>query len=100
MNKSRDPYRNGHKAFRQFCRRFGCTGILFLALALTGCSMLRLSHSAPKAQVNSIQLTNLTTGPVTFPVLQAQVMRFADTYAAPVAQACDEISGHATNSDI
>ncbi|HEX3857106.1 MAG TPA: hypothetical protein VHY30_07415 [Verrucomicrobiae bacterium] len=47
-----------------------------------------------------MQLTNVTTGPVTFPVLQAQVMRFADTYVATIAQACDEISAQATNSEV
>ena len=84
-------------------RLFRCAsllGITLLALALTGCSFLRLHSSPPKVQVNSLQLTNPTTGPVTFVVLQQQVMRFADTYAATVAQACDEISAQATNSDI
>jgi hypothetical protein len=100
MNKTSDRHRNGGKFF---ARVFYCLGFLclaLLALALTGCSFLRLHSSPPKAQVNSIQLTNLTTGPVTFPVLQAQVMRFADTYAATVAQACDEISAQTTNSDV
>jgi hypothetical protein len=74
--------------------------LAFLALILTGCSMLRMSHAQPKAQMDSLLLTNGPTGPVTFPVLQQQVMRFADTYAATVAQACDEISANNTNPAI
>ena len=100
MNETRDQSMNGGKVLGQFCRWFGGLVILFFALALTGCSFLRLSSSPPKVQVNSMQLTNQASGPVTFTVLQAQVMRFADTYAATVAQACDEISAQATNSDI
>jgi hypothetical protein len=74
--------------------------LAFLAPALTSCSLLRMSSSQPKAQVDSLLLTNGQTGPVTFPVLQMQVMRFADTYAATVAQACDEISTSNTNEAI
>jgi methyl-accepting chemotaxis protein len=68
--------------------------------ALTGCSYLRIPGSPPKAQVGSLQLTNRATGPVTPTVLQAQVMRFADTYVATVAQACDDVTAKATNSDV
>ena len=71
-----------------------------LALMLTGCGLLRMSGSPPKASVNSLQLTNRATGLVTFPVLQQQVMRFADTYVATVAQACDEVGAHATNAEL
>jgi hypothetical protein len=61
---------------------------------------MRFGGSPPKPQVSSIQLTNSTSGPVTFPVLQQQVMRLADTYAATVAQACDEISATTTNAGL
>ncbi len=74
--------------------------LVFFALVFTGCGMLRMNHSPPKAQVNSLLLTNGVTGPVTFPILQQQIMRFADTYAATVAQACDEISASSTNPAI
>ncbi len=51
--------------------------------------------------VDSRQLTGKPpTGPVTLMVLQAQVMRFADIYAATVAQACDDVSTRATNLDL
>ncbi len=94
MNPIRNEPRNGREIFRPSA---ALAGLAFLALILTGCSMLRMPHSQPKAQVDSLMLTNGSTGPVTFPVLQQQVMRFADTYAATVAQACDEISANNTN---
>lgn len=47
-----------------------------------------------------MQLSGKTSGPVTLMVLQAQVMRFADTYTATIAQACDDITAHATNSAV
>ena len=99
MNQKCARPKKGDKIFTGL---FCCTGFLCLALlavALTGCSFMRLHSSPPKAHVNSMQLTNLATGPVTFPILQQQIMRFADTYAATVAQACDEISASATNAD-
>ena len=78
--------------------RFGGFGCLILAMALTGCGMLRFSNSPPKAQVDSIQLTGQVSGTVTMTVLQAQVMRFADTYSATVAQACDDVTAKTTNA--
>ncbi len=62
--------------------------------------MVHIPHSQPKAQINSLLLTNIPAGPVTLPVLQQQVMRFADVYASTVAQACDEISAGTTNANI
>jgi hypothetical protein len=100
MNQTRDQSRTGGEFFGRLRHWLGGLGILFLALALTGCSFLHFKSSPAKAQVTSMQLTNQATGPVTFPVLQQQVMRFADTYAATVAQACDDVSAKATNSDI
>jgi hypothetical protein len=99
MSKTRDRHRSGGKIFFRFFLPgfFGCA---FLTLTLTGCSFLHFHSAPPKAHVNSMQLTNVTTGPVTFPVLQAQIMRFADTYVATIAQACDEISAQTTNSKI
>jgi hypothetical protein len=97
MNPTHNQPRNAGGFFRPSAV---LAALAFLALILTGCSMMRMSHSQPKAQVNSLLLTNGPTGPVTFPVLQQQVMRFADTYAATVAQACDEISANNTNSAI
>jgi hypothetical protein len=97
MNPTHNEPRNAGEFFRPSAV---LAALAFLALILTGCSMLRMSHSQPKAQMDSLLLTNGPTGPVTFPVLQQQVMRFADTYAATVAQACDEISANNTNPAI
>jgi len=99
MNEMRGQNRKGGNLFGRFDGRLSCLAILCLALVLTGCSALRLSRSPPKAQVSSVPLTTGPTGPVTWPVLQAQVMRFADTYVATVAQACDDISAQTTNAD-
>jgi hypothetical protein len=76
-------------------------GIVFslLAMALAGCSALNFSSSPPKARVSSFQLsTNVVTGLQALTVVQAQIMRFADTYAATIAQACDDITAQTTNS--
>jgi hypothetical protein len=100
MNTKPGPSRNEkyHCCRFRFC--FVGFGILFLTLALTGCGLLRFPHSTPKAQVDSFQLTNQATGPVALTILQAQVMRFADTYVATVAQACDDVSVKATNATL
>jgi len=80
-----------------FRRRAVLAGLALLMLSLTGCGILKLPRSQPKAGVSSLQLTNRPAGPVTLDVLQQQVMRFADTYAATIAQACDETGAQATN---
>jgi hypothetical protein len=98
MNQAREQFQQDFKFFPRFFPGFIC--LTLLALTLNGCSFLRIHNAPQKVQVSSLQLTNLPTGPVTFTVLQSQVMRFADTYAATVAQACDEISAKATNTDI
>jgi len=100
MNKTHNPSATGDKFFHRLRFWSGMTGVVLMALFLTGCSFLHFKSSPPKAQISSMQLTNQASGPVTFPVLQQQVMRFADTYAATVAQACDEISAQTTNTDV
>jgi hypothetical protein len=101
MNKTRDQHQHAGKIGFRYFRRPGLLCIALLALALTGCSLLKIPGSQPKAQVNSVQLTGASKGPVTLTVLQQQVMRFADTYAATVAQACDDVSAKsATNADL
>ena len=100
MNQPSKPLRRTDNVrFRFFCRPT-LLGLALFVLTLTGCSVLRLSSSPPKASVDSLQLTNRATGPVTLIVLQAQVMRFADTYVATVAQACDDTMTKATNSEM
>jgi hypothetical protein len=95
------PYRHPDRkmSFPRFARTFAVAGLIFLAAAVTGCSVLKLTKSVPKAEVASSQLTDQTGGPITFPELQQRVMRFADTYVAMIAQACDEASATATNSN-
>jgi hypothetical protein len=80
-----------------FTECFGFVAVICLALALTGCSSLPIPGTQPKTQVNPLLLTNAPTGPVMASVLQAQVMRFADTYVALVSQACDDINAGTTN---
>jgi hypothetical protein len=70
-----------------------------LALALTGCSLLRFHSSPPKAEVMSLQLgTNAQSSAVTLGVLGLQVMRFADSYVAAISQAADDFGAKAGTS--
>lgn len=88
------------KKNRNAGRLFGVAGLACLALVLTGCS-LRLFHSAPaKAEVGSLKAGTNAPESVTLTVLQMQVMRFADTYVATVAQASDDLTANATNPEI
>jgi len=101
MNKSPNPAGSSRSFPGRLRRWSGVVCIVIAALFLTGCGLLRFTKSPPTAKVDSRQLTGKApTGPVTLMVLQAQVMRFADTYAATVAQACDDVSTRATNSDL
>ena len=99
LHTSRPQSTGGQILFRFFGRP-ALLAVALLALAVTGCTLLRIPSSPPKAQVSSTQLTNMPTGPVTLQVLQAQVMRFADTYVATVAQACDDSLLTATNAEM
>jgi methyl-accepting chemotaxis protein len=80
------------KKNRAGTRLSGWVCLACLSLALTGCSLLRFHHSPSKAEVTSLVLTTNSAHSVTFTVLQFQVMRFADSYVAEVAQAADEFS--------
>ena len=75
-------------------------GILFCVLALTGCSALKIPKPAKQATVTPVQLTTTPGGPVTPVVLQAEVLRAADTYVAMVSEACDDISAKTTNTAV
>lgn len=97
MNNPRVQSPKFGKTFLTFFPRAAVFGVALLALWLTGCSFLRIPGSQPKAQVDSLQLIGKPTGQVTMVVLQAQVMRFADTYSATVAQACDDVTATTTN---
>ncbi len=97
MNAMRNPFRNGREFLVRFSFHLGLS-LLILVLSLTGC--VRFSSSRPKAGVSSLQLTNAQTGPVSLDVLQQQIMRFADSYVATVAQACDDVSATATNAPL
>ena len=97
MNPTRNQLRHDLGIFSR--KVFWVFGVCF-ALALTGCTLLNVPRSQPKARVNSLQLTNGPTGPVTVEVLQLQVMRFADSYVATIAQAADDVALKATNPAI
>ena len=98
LNSSREPHRSRGGFFLLPTRWFGGGIFIVLVLALTSCSLLKIPSSPPKAQVNSMLLTNQSSGPVTLEVLQQQVMRFADTYTANIAQGCDDVASATTNS--
>ena len=99
FNSSDMREQNGDRISVRFS---GCmrAGILILTLAVAGCSSTPRPGSHPANQVLPRQLTGIPAGPVTASVLQAQVMRFADTYVAMVSQACDDITAATTNADI
>jgi hypothetical protein len=100
MNQTPNSLRTGITFFLRPGRRPGWIGLALVALTLTGCSLLKIPGSTPKAQITAMQLNGKITGPVALTVLQAQVMRFADTYVATIAQACDDVSSTATNSAV
>jgi hypothetical protein len=89
---------NKEKSSNRFLKLLPAVFIICLLLALTGC--FSMPGSAPKARVSSSQLTDSGTDSITPAALQARVMRFADIYAATVAQACDDVTAQTTNSDV
>jgi hypothetical protein len=98
MNETRNSFRKGHESLVRFIFQLGSLSLLIVVLSLTAC--VRFSSSKPKAGVSSLQLTNSQPGLVSLDVLQQQIMRFADSYAATVAQACDDVSAKATNATV
>jgi hypothetical protein len=85
-----------HRALSLLCLCF----LACLLPFLTGCSSVLFHSSPPKAQVGSLQRGTNVPESVTVAVLQAQVMRFADTYVAIIAQACDDVTANTTNPDL
>jgi len=81
-------------------RAFVFIAVCAMALALAGCSSIRLPGSHRKTVVTFAQLTNAPAGLVTSSILQAQVMRFADTYVAMVSQGCDDAAAATTNKEV
>jgi hypothetical protein len=92
--------RNSSEPVGRACGRLACAGLLLLSFAISGCSTLRLPASQPKARIKSLQLTGKPAGPITYSTLNARVMRFADTYAATIAEACDQISATTAKPEI
>jgi hypothetical protein len=86
---------HGRRVF--FIRPILMVALIFSVLALAGCSRMHIPGTQPKSQIGSLQLTNRPTGPVTLDMVQQRVMRYADTYAAAIAQGCDDVSMKATN---
>jgi hypothetical protein len=77
-------------------RLLGWAGLFCFALALTGCGLLRIQPSQPKAEVKSLKLgTNASAAAVSPDTLQLQVMRFADGYVAAISQAADDFGAKA-----
>lgn len=74
--------------------------LVVLGLAATSCSVLSPRPSQPRAEAKSLQLVGTdATKPLSLEVLENQVMRFADSYAATVAQAVDELSAQVTTPE-
>jgi len=72
---------------------------LLLLVFCNGCSML-FKRSPPTVDINSLQVvTNASGKAVPLEVLQNQVQRVADTYAATVAEAVDDMELKLTDSD-
>ncbi len=66
-------------------------GSLGLIVLVAGCGLIAPKSAPPKATVGSLQSsTNRSVGSVSLITLQAEGMRFADTYATMVAQAADD----------
>ncbi len=95
-----NPKRDSSKFLYRSCNWFACIGILFSVLTLTGCSTLKISTPQKQTEVTSGQLFAGQSGPVTPAMVQAEVLRFADTYVAMVAQACDDASAKSTNTAV
>ena len=95
-----DGKRNGYKLPGRIFAAFGGFGIWFLLLALTGCSAVKIASSQKETGANAVQLSGKASGPISSPVLQAEVLRFADTYVAMVSEACDDASAKSTNTAI
>ncbi|HXI71781.1 MAG TPA: hypothetical protein VNN22_15605 [Verrucomicrobiae bacterium] len=99
MNQKHNQHQKTVKFVLQLARRRSWILLAFLTLALTGCSLLKFNRTPPTANVSSLQLSgNAPTGPLALTVVQAQIMRFADTYSATIAQACDDVTASTTNS--
>ena len=94
-----DLDRNGVKKSGGVCDWLRGIAILLSVLTLAGCSSLKIPTPQKHNQVASVQLSATSSGPVTSSVLQAEVLRFADTYVAMVAEACDDASAKSTNTE-
>ncbi len=70
--------------------------ILLFPGVFCGCSHLRPSSGKDKAEITTLQTRNQKVG-ATLPVLQSEVMRFADDYATTIAQATDDFASASTN---
>jgi hypothetical protein len=96
------PKRNPKKDSGKFVYRFsnwsGCLVVLICASTLTGCSAVKIANQQKQTEANAVQLSAKVTGPISSPVLQAEVLRFADTYVAMVAESCDDASAKSTNT--
>jgi methyl-accepting chemotaxis protein len=92
VNEAQKSNRGGRRLLSWAC-------LACLLPALAGCTLSRLRSSPSKAEVHSFQLSTNTPHSVTLTVLQFQVMRFADSYVAEVAQVADEFSAKVGTSN-
>ena len=84
---------------RRVINRLIGMALSFLVPFVGGCRALHLSTSQPTAEVPSFQKGTNSVDRLTLSTIQAQVMRFADQYAATIAQATDDFSQQATNTE-
>jgi len=81
-------------------RCLGQIGLIGLVVCVSGCGLLAPAPAPPKATIASLQtVTNRAVGSVTLNTLRVEGMRFADDYAAIVAQAADDFAASVPNSD-
>jgi hypothetical protein len=95
-----NPKEHSHNCWDGFCGGAGLLCILICAIGLTGCSAVKIANPKTQTEANDVQLSAKVTGPVSSTVLQAEVLRFADTYVAMVAESCDDASAKSTNTAI
>jgi hypothetical protein len=74
-------------------RQLLCYCLVGLALAASGCALLPPRHARNEAKIQFVEGQGGTRkGAVPVDVLQGEVMREADQYAAAAAQACDDLA--------
>ncbi len=76
--------------FRRFGRVVAWAGVVFSLMLVTGCRIVRAPANQTEALLRSVTGKKQTTNQLS--ILQSEVMREADNYAAGVAEACDDFA--------